>query len=364
MLSRKKKLLEAYRAVLSWLHQKHLKVGDKIPAQIPLGEELGICQGTLGAAMRLLVEDKLLDRRQKAGSVIKNLWPQNPHRRLWTVGIVMPELCGSGFFAAVTMQLHRELANRNFSDRIYFISPQSLPSSEVDVRQPSDFLGLESDLEEGLVDALLTSTRLFCDTIPCVALGGTSPSTMRVSLNQPYFFENAVEELYARGNRHMYLVGAEREEVAISTKKAAEISPDIEITVIPLPSLSEWAAETAAEKFLALSDGQEDCGLIVKDDFVASILSRKIVRISARRPLVCLQTYDGSPLYYSLPVLKYITDLRVLSAAAVDMVVSRLLGTATGKSEVRLPLIVAEEKEPGTSPVSHHLLAKKSAAPA
>jgi hypothetical protein len=347
MMSRKKKVLEAYRAILAWMHRNRLQAGDKLPAQIPLGGELGICQGTLGAAMRFLVEDEVLIRKQKAGTVVRNLWPKNPHRRIWTAGIVMPELSESGYHAALTMELHRELARRHFSDRTYFISPHSMPASEVDVRQPSDFLGLETDLEEGLIDALVTSTRLSYDAIPCVALGSSPQSSnpaskLRVTRDPVYFFESSVRKLFERGCRHMFVVGAEPKDSAVSHRTAGQISPSIKITEIPMPSINDWTVESAAENFLRQATDNEPYGLIISDDFTASIFSRKIAQGSSLRPTVCLQTHGASQLSYALPALKYITDLQALSAAAVDVIINRLLGISSSHTEVRLPMIFRE----------------------
>lgn len=341
----KNKVIAAYRAILGWLHQKGLQPGDRLPAQIQLGKDLGLCQGTLSAAMQFLVEDEVLIRRQKAGTTVLHLLPQNPHRRIWTAGIVMPELGPSGYTAALTMQLHRELANRNFSDRTYFISPQSQPSSEVDIRQPADFLGLESDLEEGLVDALLTSTRLSCSEVPCVALHDSSQFKLRVVRDSKYFFESATSELHALGLRNIFVIGAKRDEVALVRRAAGEISPALQIFSIPLPAINEWAVEAAVEKFLAADQEEGSCGLIISDDLAASIFSQKIVQKSKQRPPICLQTYGGALLFYSLPVLKYITDLRALSAAAVDLVVGRLLGTCDSQAEIRLPLSLKKSED-------------------
>jgi len=346
----KKKVQKAYRAILSLLHQRNLQPGDRLPAQLQLGRELGLCQGTLSGAMQMLVEDKVLSRRQKSGTVILHLLPQNPQRRVWTAGIVMPEFSASGYIAALTMQLHRELANRNFSDRTYFISPQSLPSSEVDVRQPLDFLGLENDLEEGLADALLTSTRLSCSDVPCVALGDFPQSKLRVFRDSKYFFESATRELNSRGIRHIFVVGATREEISLVRRTSEEFPHTSKITNIPLLSINEWAAESAAEEFLSSYPEGESSGLIISDDFFASIFSHSVVQKSRHRPLLCLQSYGGSLLSYSLPTLKYITDLRALSATAVDLVLERLLGVSNLQSEIRLPLTL---KEGGTRILSH-----------
>lgn len=343
-MARKTKVLEAYRAILSWMHLRRMRPGDKLPAQIPLGRELDICQGTLGTAMRLLMEDQVLNRKQKAGTVVRNLWPQNPNRRIWTAGIVMPELSESGYHAALIMELHRELANRHFSDRTYFISPQSMPSSEVDVREPADFLGLEADLEEGLVDALLTSTRLSYDLIPCVALGSTPQSCnpaskLRITRDQSFFFESSVRELFDRGVRKVFMVGPDPKDLATSQRVANQLSGSLTIQEIPMTTINDWTVESATKKILNLAEDDPASGLIISDDFTASMVSKKIVASSSFRPIVCLQTHGSSQLSYALSALMYITDLRALSVAAVDTIVARLLGTSSGPTEIRMPMI-------------------------
>lgn len=343
-MSGRKKVLKAYRLILSWLHQKQLQPGDRLPAQIQLGQELGLCQGTLGGAMQLLVEDKVLKRRQKAGTVVLHLFPQNPHRRIWTAGIVMPEFGPSGYVAALTMQLHRELAARNFSDRTYFISPQSLPASEVDVRQPGDFLGLETDLEEGMVDALITSTRLSCDLIPCVYTENEVQAKLLVRRDENYFHENSVRELHLRGVRRIFLVGGTRAELGVVEQTAGQLSRAIQIDSISMPSLSEWAVEAAAVEYLKRSRGKEHCGVILRDDLMAAIFARKVAEAGGTAPYLCLLTYRGSFLSYPLPTLKFVIDLQGVSAAAVDLIVGRLLQTIGPRAEISIPITLVESK--------------------
>ncbi|MFA6175083.1 MAG: GntR family transcriptional regulator [Phycisphaerae bacterium] len=350
MLSSRKQVLKAYRAVLSWMHRKSLKIGDRLPAQIELGRELGICQGTLSAAMCLLVEDMVLNRRQKSGTTVLHHMPQNPHRRVWTAGIVMPEFSPSGYFSTLTMELHRELAARNFSDRTYFISPQSAPSSEVDMREPSDFLSLENDLEEGLVDALITSTRLHCERVPCVGMGGDARTNLRVIVDEPYFYETSVRELYSRGVRHIFVIGATREGELLVVQTANQLSPGIRIETIAVASLKEEGTESVITKFLASVGNRQPCGAIIRDDLMASIFASKIAASSDLLPYLCLLTYKNSFLSFPLPALKFIADLRAESVAAVDLIVARLLGGESGEVEVRLPLVLQESNWPPPLP--------------
>ncbi len=360
MLSSRKQVLKAYRAILAWIYQKSLKIGDRLPAQNQLGRELGICQGTLSGAMGMLVEDLVLDRRQKSGTTVIHLMPQNPHRRVWTAGIVMPGFSPSGYFSTLTMELHRELAGRNFSDRTYFVSPQSIPAWEVDVRVPSDFLSLENDLEEGLVDALITSTRLHCETVPCVGVGGDTRTKLRVIVDEPYFYETSVRELHARGARKIFVIGATREGNDLVAQTVKQLSPGITIITIALPYMNQEITESVISKFLALSGNGQPCGAIICDDLMALMFARKVTANSECLPYLCLLTYKNSFLSYPLPALKFMADLRAESVAAVDLLVAALLGAEFGESEVRLPLVLQESNWPplplsGKIPAAHQL---------
>lgn len=333
----KKKTLNAYRAVLSWLHRNKVQPGDFIPPQLELGQELGFCQGTLSAAMRILVEDEVLSRKQKTGTIVKNLMPQNPNRRIWVAGIVMPELIGSGFVATLTMHLHRELANRNFSDRTYFVSPQSAPASEVDMREPSDFLGLESDIETGLVDGLITSTRLLCDVLPCVTLSESPNTNLRVVHDDSYFFKSAAHELRGIGCKRIFVLSNKTSDIELARQIVGRFIPAVDLVSLPIPCVERWAIDAAADRYIA-SAGQSDLsGLIIPDDYAASVFSHRVALASDLRPTICLRTYEESLLYFSLPTLKFLSDLSFWSSAAVDLLIARLLGTSEGNVEMRFP---------------------------
>ncbi len=320
----------AYREVLRLVHAANLLPGDRLPPQSELGRALGLCQGTLSAAMNLLVADGVVSRRQRLGTVLLRREPANPQRRLWTVGIVMPEFTGP-FFPVLTYFLHRRLIQAGCSDRAYMVMPGPRRPSRHAGLGPAYFAGLEEDLEDGVLDGVITPTTLQTKRVPVCAIAGFEIARFGVLIDQAALVTSACAELTRRGCRRLAVVTAQPPGPGNGRCWAAFVDasrllgrPATGQNRIVVGAAVEGGVN-AARQLLALPANRRPDGLIVLDDVIAQSLTATLREAGPYRPLIAAQTNAQSPLSFALPVLSYAVDVEALADRAVTLLVSALL---------------------------------------
>ena len=65
--------LKAYRMILRYLRSQKFAVGQLLPTQAELRQQLNFSNDTLTRAMRWLVEDGVLERKQRAGTMVLDM---------------------------------------------------------------------------------------------------------------------------------------------------------------------------------------------------------------------------------------------------------------------------------------------------
>ncbi|MBN8708875.1 MAG: hypothetical protein BGO12_03815 [Verrucomicrobia bacterium 61-8] len=330
--ARRYQALATYRKILRLIHENDLSIGDRLPPQADLMEILKGCQGTISEAMKWLVADGILTRRQKAGTYITSLLPCNPLRRVWTVGIVTPSLQASPFYSVLAHCLHRQLSLRNCTDRTYMLSPSAPNGEEVDTRSLSDFSGLGDDVNGGLVDGIVTATRLLSNDIPVCGVAGWNSPDFGVIIDEKEFILNASTELIAQGARHIGIVtkcrlNSEYRHVLEGWKAASRAFPDchFESEATHIGSNGIGGGVLVADELLRRPTSKRPSGLIIPDDMMAQGLTYRLRESGSYRPFCAVQTRQQTPSLFSLPVTAFEVDVEELAIRAVDLLIRKMI---------------------------------------
>ena len=334
--------LAAYRKVLQWIHSNGLSVGDKLDHHAQLVKKLNICNSTLDVAMKWLIEDGVVCRKQRAGTTLLALYPEKPNRSIWRVGIVLPNFESSYFFPLLAQYLHSHLERYGASDRTYMLSISAMPGSEVDARRPEDFSGLREDIDLGGLHAIVTATRLQTRELPvCGAAPSGLPAFGATIDHQRYFIE-ACEELHRRGSKNPWVIASDSGLIQTRFADAmAEIKSRMpwkighpQLVHVPAGVLTGRAL---CNQILELASKKRPDALVFQDDLSAQGFASRLAYQSAYRPALAVQTSLQIPLGFPVPVIRFELDVNIIAATAVRLLIEKLLKTGTEDKIVWIP---------------------------
>lgn len=315
--------------MLIYLHEHELKAGDKLPTHAELVKRLKVCHDTLNTAMKWLVEEGILSRRQRLGTVVAQPYPSHPRRAFWQVGIVAPPLTSSYFISVLIHCIHRHLGLRGFSDRTYMLSVNAAPSCEVTERHPEDFSGLVDDLENGVLNALITPARLVTDKVP-VCGAASQHGHFGVTIDHRLFAREAVEELRAAGHRCIVAAVSHPQDSFGHefTRGVNEVRQDLglgqELESVICSSGIEHGHRLARE-LLARPRSRRVDAVIIKDDITAQACANVLASEGGSQIAMAVQTNLQIPISFAMPVLRFALDVDELAEKSVDVLLEKLL---------------------------------------
>lgn len=322
----------AYKRLVRLIAHRGLGRGDKLPTQPQLRRELGFSNSTLSAAMGRLVDDGVIERRTKVGTVVVD--PEAVDLSAWTVALPLnwPQEQGpSPFFARLVALMQQELAASGCHCRPYVRSKS--PVNECD--RLTNYANLSDDIEAGLVDAVLMPgdigardlRRLGKDDIPAVFATAAEVAPCGALIDHGAFAEAAVAVLAERGCRRVANVGTRpwagnrrlHEGMHGAAAAAGLASSEVDSAVGGLAG-----GLVAAKGLLALPEAARPDGLVIEDDHVAAALAQELAGAGGYRPQMAVVVHRAAPLVFAQPVLPFELDDARLAATAVRLVVERL----------------------------------------
>jgi len=320
--------MDAYRQILRFIAERALRPGDHLPPQKELGVTLNTCQATLQAAMALLVEDGVLERRRKVGTVVRTPSPVATKREIWRVGIVMPPLEGSLFFPLLTTRLHSALSIRSVADRTYFLSPLATETGPGQSRSPSDFTGLASDLESELLDAIITPTRLKTDALCVVHVGSLwHADAVGIFFDEAYLLEDSVSYLLQQSRKdilcvfhHAFTEVDSKLKRAYSRMNRECKASGVALDFLEIPNTGD--AGVALRQHISTTNKRPD-GVVISNDVVAMQFCEALLG-SGYCPDIVTPTNLQLPLSFALPVTRMAFDIEEMSARAVRIAMDRI----------------------------------------
>ena len=115
-------------AIVTWIHDRKLEVGDRLPPYSQLRLEFGLGSQTIAAAVGSLCELGVLEVRDKVGIFVKN--PSGGHLAGRTVAVAVRRLVGSSYAAMLAGFIQKLLsAHLHLSYRFGIIRNTNLRNS-------------------------------------------------------------------------------------------------------------------------------------------------------------------------------------------------------------------------------------------
>lgn len=306
----------------------------KLAPQSELVVKLKVCAATLDVAMKWLIEDGVLTRKQRLGTFVLRPYPEMPKRFIWRAGLVMPPITRSYFGAVVAHYLHKHINGLGISDRTYMLSPHAAPGNEVSQRHTADFTGLKEDIEDGFLDAIITSTRLVCNKVP-VCGAATEHTKFGTIIGLAHFFREATNRLIEQGHRNLLYVLPESLDEMSSTNLAQHLdlikehfshnNVRLEIAIVSNASGSQiWSERQFVKRLLEMPESQRPDGLIVQDDISAQAISM-MLSTTPYRPALSALTNLQMPLTFGLPCIPFSVDIEQIAVEASQLLLEKLL---------------------------------------
>jgi DNA-binding LacI/PurR family transcriptional regulator len=331
------RVADACKQILRFIRAHALTTGDRLPTQPELRAAFGFSNHTLSSAMAALVENGVLVRKRKLGTVIAD--PDARGRRpLWSVGLAsfLPvEPLASSFFAHLSHRLQLRLVAAGCRCHVYVHS--ALPDGLPPVFE--DFDDLEEDLAAGRLDGALTPVMRArahsvqagpAATVPIVHVGSWEVAPEGVVIEQGDMVRAAVALLASRGCRRLAVVGIGPPKPGYDRfwagfqaglANAGLAATDGEC-IHAGPGMK--GGEAVAHELLARRPPLRPTGLIVLDDWIAMGLTGVLAGGNGYRPQVTVQSNAQAPLAYPLPVFRFELDVEELAARAVQLLLARI----------------------------------------
>ena len=334
--------MSVYRDMIRFLGEKGAEEGYRLPTQDIMVRNLKTCHATLQVAMKWLVEDGVLSRTRKKGTFVLQPYPAAPKRAIWRIGIVMPSLGNSAFLPLLTHFLHQHLSHQGASARAYFLSPKAAPAAEVVARRDSEFLGLAEDIRDGLLDGIVTATRLRCPSLPVSSAGILyDQSGFGAVYDEEFFMRTAVDFLEANKAKRVF---------CILPFDLAEIFPPMGEMLTQLRAHLEAKGGTLevtqnhampdsgrqlAQRLLERPPSLRPQGLVIQSETQAQMFCNTLAATSYH-PLIVTQTNKQIPTTFALPVHKLAVDVEEVAACAVRLLIEKLRRPSQKGATLRL----------------------------
>ena len=312
-------------AIVTWIHDRNLAPGDRLPSYSQLREELGLGSQTIAAAVGSLCEVDVLEVRDKVGIFVKN--PEGGHLAGRTVAVAVRRLVGSSYAAMLAGFIQKLLNERNCRCLTFY--QQSDPELEP---RPGlgEFPGLEQAAAEHRFDGMISLCPFSdgalrhlddCGVKYCFIGDDDHPaSPFSVLIDVQGFINGAKRKLEQSGCRRIVQFCA--------SPNQAERRRHLLTTVT---GCSYDGGAAIAREFLALPPEKRPDGIISDDDtivsgFLAELVSRRAVGISYL-PLVATIIHEEIGERYPSPrMILYSQNVEEYANLAVGLLLKMMQG--------------------------------------
>jgi len=322
-----RKVEYARDAMVTWIHDRDLRAGDRLPSYSRLRAEFGLGSQTIAAAVGSLCELGVLEVRDKVGIFVKN--PAGGHLAGRTVAVAVRRLVGSSYAALLAGFIQKLLSERNCRCLTFYQNsdPELVPRPEL-----AEFPGLEQAAAEHRFDGIITLCP-FSDAalrqlglcgIKCCFIGDDDHRTMPYGafIDVRAFILDAKRELEARNCRRIVQFFASPEQEA----RRRRLLPGA-------VGCSYDGGAAIARKFLALPESERPDGIVSDDDTIVSGFLAELV--SGRNgtggepylPIIATIVHEEiGERYPSKRMLLYSLNMEEYARMAVDLLLALLQG--------------------------------------
>lgn len=314
-------------AIVTWIHDRKLTVGDRLPPYSKLRLELGLGSQTIAAAVGTLCELGVLEVRDKVGIFVKN--PSGGHLAGRTVAVAVRSLIGSSYAAMLAGFIQKLLSEQNCRCLTFY---QVAANPEPDPRPGlNEFPGLEQAAAEHRVDGIITLCpfsdvafrRLGACGVQCCFIGDNDHNIapFGVLIDVRDFIVTAARELAARGCRKVIQFCATPAQKA---QRSRLLPGEV--------GCSYDGGAAIARKFLELPESERPDGIVSDDDtivsgFLAELTAAQPGAAKPYLPLVATIIHEEiGERYPSRRVILYSQNVEEYARMAVDLLMRLLQG--------------------------------------
>jgi len=321
-------VLKAAKRLVRLIHEEGLSAGSEMPKQEELRKLLPFSNDTLSAALKILSESGVVERRRRSGTRV--LDPEALVPNLWTVimAVIPMRDNDSPFFYQLYMRSIMKLNSLGF--KVMF-SERGGRGNSPDPDFASCFPGLEQTLKSGMVDGLLTSAcfdrealKLFkACSVPFSHMGSWELAPSGAAIDSGSAAREGLKELAKSGASRFAIVCNHPPRPGYDSfwKAALETLPEIGRSESDLLLLCEGdgfhSGAKAAERLASMPKSRRPDGLVVLDDVIACGLSSSLAQ-SSYRPRLAVQTNIGPLVPIMLPAFSMKVDVELLARTAVE----------------------------------------------
>lgn len=313
-------------AIVTWIHDRKLEVGDRLPPYSQLRLEFGLGSQTIAAAVGSLCELGVLEVRDKVGIFVKN--PSGGHLAGRTVAVAVRRLVGSSYAAMLAGFIQKLLSEYNCRCLTFYQSsdPELAPRPEL-----SEFPGLEQAAAEHRFDGIITLCP-FSDValrklgncgVKCCFIGDDDHNVMPygVLIDVRGFIESARRELESRGCRRIVQFFATPAQETLRR----ELLPGV------IGCSYDGGAEIA-RRFLELAPAERPDGVVSDDDtivsgFLAELVAHQDPAAEPYLPIVATIVHEEiGERYPSKRMLLFFQNVEAYARMGVDLLLKLLQG--------------------------------------
>ena len=320
-------------AIVTFIHDRKLTVGDRLPPYAQLRAEFGLGSQTIAAAVGSLCELGVLEVRDKVGIFVKN--PAGGHLAGRTVALVIRHLAGSAYSATLAGFIQKLLNERNCRCLTFF---QSTPFELGALSGLDEFPGLEQAAAERRCDGIITFCP-FSETalrrldrlgVKYCFVGDDDqckmPSGVVIAVRE--FIDEAATALRNRGCTRLA-------QLCVSSRQLARR----ECGVPAFIGSSYDGGAAIADELLATAPEERPDGLISDDDVVVSgllaeLVTRQLPRITYLPYVATIVHKELGERYPSDKLILFEQEIETYAASAVELLMQSLRGRQIEKNQI------------------------------
>lgn len=330
-----RKVAFARDALVSYIYDKGLKPGDRLPSYATLREVLGLGSQTIAEAISTLEESDVLEVRNKVGIFVKN--PAGGHLAGRTIAVAVRPLDGSAYAATLASFIQKLLSEHNCQCLTFYRNSKFTSNVEANLE---DFTGLEQVIREKECDGLISlcplskETQKFLDKLGIVScfIGDDDENNMDncVLIEVQHFITEATNALKYGGCKNIAQICVSQEQLK---KRQCGLNS--------LIGSSYNGGAKIADELLDLDSSLRPDGLVSDDDTVvngllARLIERQLPEVKYLPLIATIVHKELEEIYPSNKMVLFEQSIEEYAKCAVSLLLSILQGKENEKNSNRI----------------------------
>jgi DNA-binding transcriptional regulator YhcF (GntR family) len=334
--------------IISYIRESNLSMGDKLPTQAELRQQLGVGSKTIQRAVSALQNSGIIELRGNKGVFLR----QQGAEGFWgrQIGLVCMRLPTYMFGITLLQCLGLQLNDRG-CQLVSFLRNDA-PMEDRDAL--SLFPGLQRNIEQHCVDGLISTVPLDEEALelcrkhdmPVCYFGDHHEISHRVYLD-PSFYADGVRELINLGSKRPGMVFNRQSKSEDFFRQAAEpllgksnwenysflcdikMNQPIEVSAI----WQEW--DEVVRKIIAMPESARPDGLFIPDDFATSYIVGSLLNQKINLPRIVSLKNRQIPIGMPFNLAGYFqVDIMDIAGITVDLMLKRINKIPLNQAEI------------------------------